>query len=782
MSVSESYIRSRLRQFSEPNEIFGQRNGYLANENGAIVGLNLASMNIVGLSDFLSFKDLRFLDLSDNAIVDATPLGQLRQIEKLDLAFNQINDLTFVSHLPHLVFLDVRSNRISRLPYSMADIEVPIMWDYLYKQRGVFLEGNPLEVPPMEVVKRGEADIRAYLLSLQGGEEQLRELKLIVIGGGRSGKTSLVRRICGEAFRADEAVTQGINLRLRVASPNDNVRLHIWDFGGQELMYSAHSFFLTRRAVYLIVLDGRREEKPEYWLKQIEIVAEACPVFVILNKADENPFYDLNRSDLRRKWANIEGFFTVSCKTEQGLSDFLDLFWSRVGDYELPQLVFSKQWLAIKDQLLSEREPLVDYRRYSAKCDENSVADLDQQTALLNCLNDLGIVLHFPGFQLEDFIVLNPPWLTAGIYALINDEEGKKQGGILSSRDVEQSLRKVADDFQYSPEGRRFVIALMKQFEICFEMDRDHLLIPDLLSRQEPVLPAMDGEKAHLIFLFDFLPLSVFHRVVVRLRTDIKDKLFWRTGVLLFDQSLDATVVVRVEEGDSRLSVVACGPGRREYLTVVRKMVRDVIKTSGQITVTEYLRLPVATEYLVPYAELIGLQKMGIEKYAQGILGREFGIADLLDSIEVRRGSQSIAISADRPKADDDPYCFVAYASQDRGFVDRLAEKLAPLGVTLWYDQHILPGDKWEPIIETMIQGCAVFVIVVSPDSHNADFVGREIALARQHNKHIIPIQLRRVTNWLAIQNEQWLDPSDDVKMLRELYESVSRFVKVKNQ
>lgn len=780
MKVSESYIRSTLRQVNQASEIFSHENAFLTNERGAIIGLNLANTDLSELSDLLSFKELKFLDLSTNSIVDATPLGQLKQLEKIDLAFNQIEDLTFTSHLPRLVFLDVRSNRISRLPYSIAQLDIPVMWEYLFQQRGVFLEGNPLEVPPLEVLRRGQDDIKSYLTSLQGGEKQLGELKLIIIGGGRAGKTSLVRRICGEEFRPDEAVTQGINLRLRVASPIDDIRIHIWDFGGQELMYSAHAFFLTRRAVYLIVLDGRREERAEYWLKQIEILAEACPVFVIVNKADENPFYDLNRAELRRKWPNIEGFFNVSCKTGEGLDQFFDLFWNRVSQYELPQMVFSKEWLAIKDILLSHPEPLVEYGWYCKTCVENSVIDPEQQRVLLNCLNDLGLVLFFPGFQLGDFVVLNPPWLTAGIYTLINDEEGKRQGGILKSSDVEHSLLKVSTDFRYSREGRRFLIDLMKQFEICFELDRDHLLIPDLLSRAEPILPVSTGEKSHLVFLFDFLPLSVFHRVVVRLRADIKDDFFWRTGVVLFDQSLDSTAVVTVDEENSRLSVVANGKRRREYLTVVRKIIRDIVKTAGRIAATEHIRLPLATEYLVSYTELIGLQEMGIAEYAHGISRRVFRIVDLLDTVEVGQNSWNLSAKDHSPNAPDEPYCFVAYESQDRGFVDSIAEKLATLGIALWYDQRLLPGDKWLDIIEKKILNCAVFILVVSPESHEAEFVRQEVALALNHKKPLIPIQLRPVTTWLEIASAQWLNAGDETKMLRDLYASVIRYIEVK--
>lgn len=782
MDITESYIRSRLRQVYDPEDVFHHENVFLANERGVIIGLNLANVSLSDLSSLLLFKELKFLDLNDNQIVNATPLGQLKQLEKIDLAFNQVDDLTFTAHLPKLVFLDIRSNRVSRLPYSMAQMTIPILWEYQFKQWGIILEGNPLEIPPVAVIKRGQDDIQAYLQSLQGGEEKLGELKVIVLGGGRAGKTSLVRQICGEPFRQDETVTQGINLRMRVTAPGSSVRIHIWDFGGQELMYSTHAFFLTHRAVYLIVLDGRREERAEYWLKQIQIVADNSPVFVIINKIDENPFYDLDRAELRRKWPNIEGFHALSCKTKEGLAQFLDFFWGQVGEYELPKLVFSKQWLAVKDRLLSHQEPFVDHSWYVENCIENRVVDPDQQRALLNCLNDLGLVLHFPGFLLGDFVVLNPHWLTAGIYSLINDEEGKKQGGILNANDVDHALEKMSDEFHYSREGRRFIIDLMKQFEICFEIDQDRLLIPDLLPREQPDIPATSGRDSHLIIIFDFLPLSVFHRVVVRLRTDIKDNLLWRTGVVLFDPTLETVAVVRIDQEGSRLSILTSGKRKREYLAIVRWITRNAIKVSGRIAAIEYIRLPGDIEYLVPYAKLTGLRDKGIDQYPHEISDQVFSIADLLSNVEITADmtNENIATKGKSAGEADEPYCFVAYASQDRTFVERLSEKLRAVGIPLWYDQHLQPGDMWSSIIESKILGCAAFIVIVSPDSRDADFVRREIAMARRCKKPLIPIQLRHVNDWLDIANEQWLDSSNEAEMIRKLYTSLTRYMKVK--
>jgi hypothetical protein len=72
----------------------------------------------------------------------------------------------------------------------------------------------------------------------------LNEGKLILVGRGGVGKTSLVRVLTGTGFRNDEHKTEGIKItKWPVCHESEEIRLHIWDFGGQEIMDVLISFF-----------------------------------------------------------------------------------------------------------------------------------------------------------------------------------------------------------------------------------------------------------------------------------------------------------------------------------------------------------------------------------------------------------------------------------------------------------------------------------------------------------------------------------------------------------
>ena len=81
---------------------------------------------------------------------------------------------------------------------------------------------------------------------------------LFLLAFGAVGKTSLVKRLVYGRFSKDEEKTDGINITPWSICLNDkeNVCLHVWDFGGQEIMHSTHQFFLTERSLYLLVLNG----------------------------------------------------------------------------------------------------------------------------------------------------------------------------------------------------------------------------------------------------------------------------------------------------------------------------------------------------------------------------------------------------------------------------------------------------------------------------------------------------------------------------------------------
>jgi len=43
------------------------------------------------------------------------------------------------------------------------------------------------------------------------------------------------------------------------ADTSKNIALNVWDFEGQEINHQSHQFFLTDGALYLLVINGRKQ-------------------------------------------------------------------------------------------------------------------------------------------------------------------------------------------------------------------------------------------------------------------------------------------------------------------------------------------------------------------------------------------------------------------------------------------------------------------------------------------------------------------------------------------
>ena len=146
-----------------------------------------------------------------------------------------------------------------------------------------------------------------------------------MIGRGAVGKSSLVDCLVHKKpFDPNKKKTEGIQITAWPLKLNgEKVRLHVWDFGGQEIMHATHQFFLTERSLYLLVLNGREggeDADADYWLRLIESFGGNSPVIVVLNKIKEHPF-DLNRRALEQKYVGIREFVPTDCEDGTGIDE-----------------------------------------------------------------------------------------------------------------------------------------------------------------------------------------------------------------------------------------------------------------------------------------------------------------------------------------------------------------------------------------------------------------------------------------------------------------------------
>ena len=96
-------------------------------------------------------------------------------------------------------------------------------------------------------------------------------------------------------------------------------------------------------------------------------------------------------------------------------------------------------------------------------------------------------------------------------------------------------------------------------------------------------------------------------------------------------------------------------------------------------------------------------------------------------------------------------YVFISYSREDNTYARKLAETLGEQGFEVFIDDRIDYGDRWWRTIVEAIRSCSAFLVIMTPESENSEWVEREILLARREEKPIYPLLLRGKGNPLLI-------------------------------
>ncbi|HLP62604.1 MAG TPA: COR domain-containing protein [Candidatus Deferrimicrobium sp.] len=600
--------------------------------------LNLSYNQITDISALQKLSNLTILDLSYNRLIDISALQKLSNLTILNLSYNRLTDIFDLQWLKHLTLLDLRDNIIKKLPEAIVDMEMEIDVDNQSGgETGIYLKGNPLDTLPPEIIRKGKDAIKAYSKSLiKAGKRPLNEVKVLLVGDGGAGKTSLVKRIMEEGFDFKEGQTKGIRIApWKVMKGKNEIKAHLWDFGGQEIMHASHQFFLSKRSLYILVLDGRKDEKTEYWLKHICSFGGDSPVLVVLNKIDQNPGFELNRRFLQDKYKNIKGFFRLSCADKTGIDEFKEALEKTLCNVEIIRTIWAENWFNVKQYLEKMTAPFISLEEYNQVCLGEKIEEQSGRDTLVQFLHDLGVILHFDDLGLGDVHVLDPRWVTEAVYKIINAPITAEKKGILKLEflaDILEQKRK--DDYCYPPDKHHYIVELMKKFEICYQLNKGEMLIPDLLAVEESEFKFGYAGSLRFIFAYDFLPPSVMPRFIVRMHNDIKKNCRWRTGVLLENIAFNAVAVVKADYEEKKIFIYVSGQQKRDYFSVIRHTIRDINAGFEKINAVEQVPLPGSDTVAVKYDELTGLKRMKKSEICIGELGREISIDLLLEGIE----------------------------------------------------------------------------------------------------------------------------------------------------
>jgi internalin A len=752
----------------------------------SLQSLDLSSNHIIDIPDVIgNLTYLQVLDLSSNHIIDIPDvIGNLTYLRCFYLPGNEIDKIPeIIGNLTSLQSLDLSSNHIIEIPDVIEKLiflkslnlsnnqiaEVPAVIENLIYLKRLVLRYNLISNIPTEVIRQGWGEkyweqgnpqvIFEYLKEKRDGERPLQEAKMILVGFAGVGKTSLIKRLVHNNFDRDEPQTHEVQITKWPVNldtqASENITVHTWDFGGQQIMHSTHQFFLTERSLYILVLNGRQgqeDEDAEYWLELIKSFGKDSPVIIALNKFNATRF-DVNRSDLRQKFPNIIGFVQTDCQDSTGIDELRRIIIRELDKLEGLRDSFPAKWFQIKDRLSAMTENYIDFETYREICRSHGEADPHKQERLALYLHLLGIALNYnEDDRLKDTNILNPHWVTKGVYRIITSDILQENQGKLDRA----HLRQILDPQEYPPACYDFLLCLMRKFELCFPFPEavDSYLVPNLLSKQQPPIADEFQPIYSLNFRYAYpvLPEGLLPRFVVRTHhlNKTPTPTWWRSGTILcFEGSRALVKADRVSKNISIAIVDGTEASRSRLLAIIRSNFED-IHSNFKFIVQEWVPLPKHPEIQHLYQNLLVRERAGIME-----------VDDVVNDKIIKTSIKQLLNGVDLPEQrnrdiDKNPLVkiFYSYSHKDEALKDELDTHLILMKrqglIASWHDRCILAGQEFAQEIDTHLQSADIILLLVSVDFFASNYCYQtEMTTAlEKHQKHeavVIPIIVRTV-------------------------------------
>lgn len=535
--------------------------------------LELSHNSIDDLSFLQQLTKLQLLYLSNNSISDISFLQRLTNLQSLNLRDNHISEISFLQQHTNLQSLDLSSNDIAFFPFSTLN-SFPIL-------KYLSLYNNPIKNIPAQIYRLNNCitELGNFLQDRAYESIQVFESKLILVGNGRTGKTSILNRLAHNTFNPDEPSTHAIKMEMwllpELAGDQEleRIQLNVWDFGGQDIYHATHRYFLQTQALFILVWDAETEpmlKQPEadddsnqtekvyyknhplqYWLSYIKTKSKGSPIIVVQTKRDVHGEKEPPLTPEEKKYFNVQAMLSVDCKENKWSLNGFKLLQGKIEAIVAQQVQSNcteipAQWYRIRNHISGlEKAKIkrIDVSRFIEMCYEEGLGNSSADT-LLRYLHNSGVFYYQQGL-FNNQIVVDQQWVINAVYTLF-DRKGLFVDLQHDGRFTGKNLQRAWSTFTI--EEQELFVSFMQQCEICFEEKRYNpgadetlfterkFIAPQLLPEEKPgaiKYVFTDNEGIFVKYKHQFLHAAVIQRFIVRVGFLAEVYNMWNMGVLL---------------------------------------------------------------------------------------------------------------------------------------------------------------------------------------------------------------------------------------------------------
>jgi internalin A len=566
--------------------------------------------DIFPLSELINLQEIY---TGSTGISDLSPLKNLIHLRRIGIESTKVNDLSPLSNLTNLESISCNETLINDLSPILHLLKkgLKVRWDMggSYKT-GIFIRDCPLTNPPIEIAIQGnEAILRYWEEQKRTGTKRVNEARLLVVGQGGAGKTTLKEKIrdTEAEMPKPDATTRGIEIYPFTfkTSEGEDFTLQIWDFGGQNIQHYAHQFFMSDSAVYALV-SNEREQNPnfQYWLNIIEMLGKDSPVVIVRNEKDGHCEPLKNAAQIQERFGGIRSIEGVDLSKAFTDPRFEPLKKRLLAEAQLLPHVkkeYPTSFTNIRQKLqeLAVKQQAISFPEFKKLCTEEGIEDLELMNDYARTFTVLGIALHFgDDVFLKKQVFLRPKWIIDALFQLLYHEKVEKQKGRFSESD--------AAAIWHQPEYEDFhgdLLRLMARFELCFAIEgTKQYIVPQRLPERIELFE--NQEATQVRYQYKFMPKGMLTRLTCRLHTRIDGEQVWSDAVQFTDRK-DAKVFVREIYNEHTIEINAFGKDKEGLLNTVIDTLDDIH------AVAQFANLRVEKLVPCPCRECVGQRTRG---------------------------------------------------------------------------------------------------------------------------------------------------------------------------
>jgi C-terminal of Roc, COR, domain/Ras of Complex, Roc, domain of DAPkinase/Leucine rich repeat len=561
---------------------------------------------------------LESLALNNNSIVDIPrEIGKLTSLKYLDLSYNKINEIpSQIGWLDSLTYLDLSHNTISKISPEISR---------LYKLKSFRLDYNYFSPTLYAAYERGFHNLLKYL---EEETSNLYEAKLILVGEGAVGKSSLLAKLRSEEWVENRNTTHGIEIKpVSLLQDEIEMTLNAWDFGGQPVYRPTHQLYFTAPAIYLVVWkprDGAEQGFVEYWIDLIQRRAynperpnEQPRVLVVATHGGpkQRQAY-IDETALREKFGDaIVGFYHVDSHSGHDIDKLIAAMTETAKVLPGMGRSYPVRWQQVRESLVALNVPYLSYSEFQQICRDHTLDD-EAITLFIAIEHQLGRLIHYANDDsLKDIVILKADWLSKAISFVLDDQEVKDQNGLIRHSRLRELWNDPArlEPERYPEDLYPIFLRLMEQFDLSYRVERsgqaaNTSLIAQLVPGARPdgfeqdwgqQPKTGDLEQTQICRIVDTATgdpakaEGLFYQLIVRLhryslgRQDYQLSRHWQQGLLL-DDKYNGRALIERQNDNIRIIVRAALPERflHQLCEEVKELVENFWKgINCQITV-----------------------------------------------------------------------------------------------------------------------------------------------------------------------------------------------------